>query len=305
MLDVHQLVVFLAVADKLSFTRAAEGLFLTQSAVSHQVANLERAIGCELLVREGRSVSLTTAGREMVHRARRVLAALDETEAAVRQVASPGQGRLRIGASTTACQFIIPEVLREFRECFPDYSLAVVPGDSPAMVEALLNEQVDLAILIKPERQRKITFHDLFEDELQFLVSPLHSWAKAGHVDRKQLAEERMVLYGRGSATYRLVENYLTRLRIPLRDPIELPDIGAIKELVKLGLGVSVTSDWVVRPEVAHKSLALVPPPVGRLRRKWCVATLANRPLSIAEQTLLGLCQDVAGQLVPRNTSRG
>jgi DNA-binding transcriptional LysR family regulator len=113
-----------------------------------------------------------------------------------------------------------------------------------------------------------------------------------------------MVLYGRGSATYRLVENYLTRLRIPLRDPIELPDIGAIKELVKLGLGVSVTSDWVVRPEVAHKSLALVPPPVGRLKRKWCVASLANRPLSIAEQTLLGLCQDVAAQLVPGARSR-
>src|SRR5688572_4464717 len=292
MLDVHQLNVFLAVAEKLSFTRAAEALFLTQSAVSHQVANLERAVGCELLARAGRAVTLTPAGHEMVHRARRVLAALDETEAAVRQAARPGQGRLRIGASTTACQFIIPEALREFRECFPDYSLAVVPGDSPAMVEALLNEQVDLALLIKPERQRKLAFHDLFQDELQILVSPLHPWAKAGRVDRRQLGDELMVLYARGSATYRMVENYLAKLGVPLRNPIELPDIGAIKELVKLGLGVSVTAEWVARPEVAQKSLALLPVPVGKLRRTWCVASLAGRKLTVAEQTFLGLCQD-------------
>lgn len=297
MLDVHQLTVFLSVAEKLSFTRAAEGLFLTQSAVSHQIANLERTLGCELLSRQGRSVALTPAGREMAHQARRVLAALGETEAAVKQAARPGTGRLRIGASSTACQFIIPEALREFRECFPDYSLAVVPGDSPAMVEQLLAEQVDLALLIKPERQKQLAFHDLFEDELQFLVSPLHPWAKAGAVDRRRLGAEPMVLYGRGSATYRLVERYLARLGVPLRNPIELPDIGAIKELVKLGLGVSVTAEWVARPEVAQHSLALLPMPAGRLRRKWSVATLAGRKLSVAEQTFLGLCQNVAGQL--------
>jgi DNA-binding transcriptional LysR family regulator len=299
-LDVHQMRVFLAVAEKLSFTRAAETLFLTQSAVSHQIANLERAIGCELLVRAGRSISLTPAGLEMAHQARRVLGALGESEAAVRQAARPGRGRLRIGASTTACQYIIPEALREFRECFPDYSLAVVPGDSPAMVERVLAEEVDLALLIKPERQKKLAFHELFDDELQFLVSPLHPWAKAGQVDRRQLADEPMVLYGRGSATYRLVERYLARLGVPLRNPIELSDIGAIKELVKLGLGVSVTAEWVARPEVAQKSLALLPMPAGKLRRKWCVATLAGRRLCVAEQTFLGLCQSIVGQLAPK-----
>ena len=301
MLDVHQLSVFLAVAEKLSFTRAAEGLFLTQSAVSHQIANLERSLGCELLLRQGRAVTLTAAGREMAQQARRILGALRETESAVKRAARPGAGRLRIGASSTACQFIIPEALREFRECFPDYSLSVVPGDSPAMVEHLLAEQADLALLIKPERQKQLAFHDLFEDELQFLVSPLHPWAKAGAVDRRRLGDEPMVLYGRGSATYRLVERYLTRLGVPLRNPIELPDIGAIKELVKLGLGVSVTAEWVARPEVAQKSLALLPMPAGKLRRKWCVATLAGKKLSVAEQTFLGLCQNVAGQLTTRD----
>src|SRR3954470_154301 len=255
MLDAHQMEVFLAVAEKLSFTRAAEGLFLTQSAVSHQISKLEQGLGCELLLRQGRTVSLTAAGREMAHQCRRILAALNEAEAAVRQAARPDQGRLRIGASSTACQYIIPEALREFRECFPGYSLSITPGDSPAMVEHLLAETVDLALMIRPDRQRKLACHDLFDDELQFLVGPLHPWAKPGRVDRRQLGEQPMVLYGRGSATYRLVERYFLRLGVALRDPIELPDFGAIKELVKLGLGVSVTAEWVARPEVAEKSL--------------------------------------------------
>jgi DNA-binding transcriptional LysR family regulator len=297
MFDAHELRVFLTVAEKLSFTRAAEVLFLTQSAVSHQVAKLESAVGCQLLERQGRAVALTPAGREMAQQARRVLGALAEAEAAVRQAARPGHGRLRIGASSTACQYVIPEALREFRDCFPEYSLSVVPGDSPAMVEHLVAESVDLALLIRPERQRQLTFHDLFEDELRFLVSPLHPWAKAGRVSRAEMGEQPMVLYGRNSATYRLVERYFARLGVPLRDPIELPDMGAIKELVKLGLGVSVTAEWVARAEVAEKSLVLLPMPGGRLRRRWSVAALAGRRLTVAEQTFVGLCQNVAGHL--------
>src|SRR5580658_2381731 len=112
MLEVHQLKVFVSVAENLSFTKAAERLFLTQSAVSHQIAKLEREIGCPLLERQGRAVSLTAAGREMVMRARRVFAAVDEAETACRHAGRPDTGRLRIGASSTACQYIIPEALR-------------------------------------------------------------------------------------------------------------------------------------------------------------------------------------------------
>ena len=297
MFDVHQMQVFLAVAEKLSFTRAAEVLFLTQSAVSHQVAKLERSVGCELLLREGRSVSLTAAGREMTAQARRVLAVLEEAGTAVRQIAEPGKGRLRIGAPASSCQYLFPEALREFRECFPEYTLSIIPGDAPITVQHLLAETIDLGVMVRPERQSKLTYFDLFEDELQFLVSPLHPWAVAGKVDKRQLGDQPLVLYAQQSATHRLVERYFLKQGVPLRDPIELGDIGAIKELVKLGLGVSLTAPWVARPEVAEGSLVLLPVPGARLKRQWCVASLAGRKLSVAELTLVGLCQTVAKQL--------
>ncbi len=298
MLDVHQLRVFAAVAENLSFTKAAERLFLTQSAVSHQIARLERELDCTLLERQGRTVALTPAGREMALHARRVFAAVEEAQSAARNAGRPDAGRLRIGASSTACQYIIPEALREFRECFPRYSLAITPGDSPVTAERLLNDEVDLGLMVRLDRQKKLAYHDLFDDELQFLVSPLHPWAMTGKVDRRQLAEQHMVVYSRNSATFRLLERYYLKMQVPLRDWIELGDMGAIKELVKLGLGIGVTAEWTARPEVAEKSLALLPVPGMRLRRSWCIAAPAGRELSLAEQTFIGLCQAVAQQLV-------
>jgi DNA-binding transcriptional LysR family regulator len=298
MLDVHQLKVFASVAENLSFTRAAEQLFLTQSAVSHQIARLEREIGRPLLERRGRSVALTAAGREMAVHARRVFVAVDEAETAARFAGRSDGGRLRIGASSTACQYIIPEALREFRECFPGYSLSIMPGDSPKTAERLTTGEIDLGLMVRLDRHKKLSYHDLFDDELKFLVSPLHPWAKAGKVDRRQLAEQHMVLYSRNSATFRLMERYFLKMRAPLRDWIELGDMGAIKELVKLGLGVGLTADWTAKPEVAEKSLVLLPVPGGKLSRTWCIASTAGRELPIAEQTFIGLCQAVARDLV-------
>ena len=295
--DVHQLKSFLAVAENLSFTRAAETLFLTQSAISHQIADLERGLGVELFIRHGRTIELTAAGRVLADRSRRIFADLLDAQAAVVAAARPDLGRLRIGASAAACQYLIPESLREFRECFPSYSLAITPGDSPLVADRLLDGSIDLGIMLKPEQRLKLTYFDLFDDELGFVVSSLHPWAKTGRVDRKELAKQRMVFYSRTSATFRIVERFFLRMKTPLPDWIELGSMEAIKELVKLGLGISMMAKWICRNELAQKSLVWLPSPGGKLTRTWCIACPAGRKLSIAQQTFIGLCRDAATHL--------
>jgi DNA-binding transcriptional LysR family regulator len=297
MIDVHQLRVFLSVAQNLGFTKAGERLGMTQSAVSHQIANLESAVGAPLLVRQPRSIYLTDAGHVMAQHARKVLAALDEAQAAVRQVARPNLGRLRIGVSATACEFIIPEALREFRESFPDYTLSITPGDTPLVNELLLEGSIDLGVVIRSERQRKLIYRNLFTDNLAFVVSPLHPWAQTGRADRAEMSKQRMVLYSRGSVTFQMIERYFAKLRVPLHDWIELGEMGAIKQLVKLGLGVSIIAPWPARAEILEKSLVMVPLPGAHLKRTWCIAALRGRTLSIAEETFIGLCESVAAQL--------
>ena len=297
MIDVHQLRVFLSVAQNLGFTSAGEQLGMTQSAVSHHIANLEAEIACPLFVRRPRSVSLTDAGLVMAQQARKVLATLDEALTTVRQVAKPNLGRLRIGASSTACEYIIPEALREFRESFPDYTLSIAPGDTPLITELLLEGSLDLGVVIRTERQRKLVYHNLFTDTLAFVVSPLHPWAESGRADRAHMAKQRMVLYSRGSATFQMIERYFARVHVPLHDWIELGEMGAMKQLVKLGLGVSIIAPWPAKTEILEKSLVMVPLPGGQLKRTWCVAAQRGRKLSIAEETFIGLCEAVASQL--------
>lgn len=296
MKDVHQLRVFLAVAENLSFTKAAQGMFLTQSAVSHQIARLERELGKQLVSRDGRQIALTNAGHVLAQQARRVFAVLAEAETAVKAADRPDLGQLTIGASSTACQFLIPEALREFRECYPGYSLAILPGDTPLVTERLLEGTLDLGILTRSSRKSRLRYYELFTDELGFLVSPLHPWARAKRVDRRSLPEQRFVLYSRNSETFRIVERYLLRMGAPLRDWIELGSMEAIKELVKLGLGISITARWIARPQIAEGSLVWLPLRGGTLKRSWCIAAAQQRKLSMAEQTFVGLCQAVAAQ---------
>ncbi len=165
------------------------------------------------------------------------------------------------------------------------------------MLERLAEGTLDLGVVVRtdrPDRAARVTYVDLFTDDLGVLVSPLHPWARAGRADRRQLGEQRLILFSRHSATFRLVERYLAKAGVPLRDFIELGSMEAIKELVKMGLGVGVAAAWVARPEIAERSLVWLPLPGGRLRRTWSVAAAAARELTVAEQTFVGLCQDVA-----------
>ncbi len=158
--DVHQLRVFAAVAQHLSFTKASQTLFLTQSAVSHQIAALEADVGAPLFRREGRRISLTEAGRVLVTQCERVFAAIEEAQNAVKRQARPNTGLLRIGASPTACQHIIPETIREFRESYPDYELSIVVGDSPDIARQIADGVIDLGLMIRSERDKRLTLHE-------------------------------------------------------------------------------------------------------------------------------------------------
>ncbi len=304
MFDVHALRVFVTVAQNLSFTRAAEALFLTQSAVSHQISRMERDLGAVLFHRVGRRVELTRAGETLLSHSRRVFAAFDDAAASVKLADQPDAGELRIGASATACQFIVPEALREFRECFPNYALSITPGDSPAVTDMLIDGSIGIGLLIKSDRQSKLQFHPLFNDELGLVASPYHPISKIKKVRSQDLAAHKLVLYSRASSTWNLLERHFARLKLPMRDPIELGSIEAIKELVKLGLGIAVLARWVCEREIAEGSLVYLPMPGTKLTRQWCVGISAGRSPSVAEQTFINLCKAASKRLAHPGNAR-
>ena len=297
-LDTRQLLAFAALSRRQSFTLAAKDLHLTQSAVSHAIRGLEDELGCRLFDRMGRTAKLTQAGEQFSQHVEIILREMEAARAGLDAMSRWGHGRLRVSASTTACQYILPSVLREFRQSFPQCVITIEPGDYDRQLELLRSKAVDLAIMIEPEKERDIEFQSLFEDELRMLVSPAHAWAQLGSVPRDGLANETLVHYNKSSYTFRLVSDYLREEGCPPAQVIELGSMDAIKELVKIGLGVGVLASWVARAEI--ESGALVDLPIGRrnLRRRWCVAYLKGRKLPLGEETFVGLCQTVTRDIV-------
>ena len=293
LLDSRQLLAFVTLSRVGSFTLAAKEMFLTQSAISHAMKTLEEEVGCRLFDRAGRRVLLTQAGEQFLRHAEKILAEMAAARHGLEQLTTWGHGRLRLGASTTACQYILPTVLREFKQSFPKYSISIEPGDHSRQIELLDHNQIDLAIMLEPAGLHGLTFVPLFEDELRFLVAPTHPWAQAGHVPRDAIAEETLILYNKTSYTFRLVSEYFRNEAIPLGHFIELGSMDAIKELVKIGLGVGVLAPWVARVELA--SGALVSFPLGRrqLIRRWGVSSSKGRRLSLGEETFVGICRSV------------
>lgn len=301
--DVHQLRIFEAVAQQLSFTKAAQVLHLTQSAVSHQIAALEQELGGALFQRQGRTIALTPAGEALLRQTRRVLSVLQEAKSAVHEAFRPGSGNIRIGAPATACQFIFPAAVREFRASYPDFQLSITPADSPQATQLLIDGAIDIGIVICGPKSRQLVYDPLLVDELGFLVNPLHPWAKRGKVDRAQLDQQHYVLYSRQSTTFHIVEAYLSRAGAVLRNWTELGSIEAIKELVKLGLGVSVSARWSARREIHEGQLVWLKPPGGRIACTWCAAWRANRNRRAAEHTFCSLCRSSAQEILGKAES--
>jgi DNA-binding transcriptional LysR family regulator len=296
-LDSRQLRAFIALARTGSFTLAARELHLSQSAVSHSMKALERDVGCRLLDRMGKRVVLSQAGEQLLHHAEKIFREMGAARDSLAQLGKWGKGRLRIGASTAACEYILPAVLREFKESFPQYAIAIEPGDTPVSIERLHRGQIDLALSLQPRGEDQIQFLPLFTDELQFITSPLHAWGETGQVARADIPRQNYILYNKASYTFRLVEEYFRADDIVLNTVIEMGSLEATKELVKLGLGVSILAPWIAREELEHRSLVALPLGRRRLRRHWGILHWRGRRLSLAEETFVGLCRSVTEEL--------
>ncbi|MEN9662345.1 MAG: hypothetical protein RL324_1294 [Verrucomicrobiota bacterium] len=298
-LDSRQLLAFTMLARRGSFTLAAKDMFLTQSAVSHAIKALEEEVGARLFDRTGKRARLTQSGEQFLRHAEKILHEMELARAGLEHMSNWGHSRLRVGASTTACQHILPTVLREFRQSFPKCVIRIEPGDHLHQLELLRTNQIDLAIMLEPTAQTDLTFLPLFSDELCFVVAPLHPWSKAGRAPREGIAGETMILYNKHSFTFRMVHDYFREEKLVLTNVIELGSMEAIKELVKIGLGAGVLAPWIARAELESGSLVALPLGPRKLRRRWGISYLKGRRLALGEETFVGLCESVTGVLMP------
>jgi len=293
-LDSRQLRAFSILSETGSFTETARRLHLSQSAISHAIKALEGEVRCRLLDRVGKKVILTQAGEQLLVHANKILDAMASAREEIDHLGKWGRTRLRIGSSTTACEHILPGVFREFKESFPQCAIHIETGDTPHLIDMLRSHRIDLALAMEPRREEQFEFRPLFTDELQFIVGPLHPWALAGRVDRASITDQNYIVYRKGSYTEQMVEEYYRADDLVLQSSIEIGSMDAIKEMVKIGIGISILAPWIARHELSERSLVALPLGKRKLRRHWGIMYWRDRRLSLAEETFVGLCKSLA-----------
>jgi len=296
-MDIRLLRLFCVVARQGSLVAASRILHLTPSALSHGLKALEAQLGCRLFERVGKKLLLNQAGEQLLAQSQSPLAALDAAEESLKRLGKWGQTRLRIGASSSACQHIVPGVIRDLKKACPSVQLLVESGDTPQMITMLHQNRIDIALGVAPENDPALEIRPIFKDELLFAFAASHRWAAATALSREELRTQPLILYQRSSLTAQWVDQYFRDLDIVPSTIMEIANVEAIKELVKLNLGVAVLAPWTVEKELVRGTLCMRPLGPKPLRRQWAILALTGRRWNLAEETLCRLCRALAASL--------
>jgi DNA-binding transcriptional LysR family regulator len=287
----HQLRVFLMVARHANFSRAADALFLTQSAVSQQIDALEREQNVRLFDRLPRRVTLTDAGVALLPYAERVTQLIDDAVQALDEVRGVTRGRLRVGASPTPATYLLPELLGNFSRDHPGVDVVLDVDISARITDRLADGDLALGVVECLVPDPRITADALVEDEL-VLVTHL-AFAPAGaRVSLAEVQTCRYIAREPSSLTRIFVDARLRDLGVELRPAMELGHIEAIKHAVAAGLGMAFLSRAAVEDEVRAGRVRIWTVEGLDLHRPWYLLRRAGARLAPAAVAFVDFLAD-------------
>ena len=274
-LEVRHLKLVRAVAACGSLTRAVNELNLTQSALSHQLRDIELRLGTPLFLRVGKRMVLTPAGEELLRSADDVLQRIGRTEEAIRRLAGATGGVLRISTECYTCYHWLPTLLKAYERAHPHVEVQVEAEATPRPLPYVLDGRLDVAIVSDPVRDRRIVTRKLFDDELVVIAGKDHAFAGKASIQLQDFASETLFIYPpkEESTIYQFLL-VPAGVRPAKLQQVQLTE--AIIELVKAGLGVAVLARWAVEPHIKAGTLVTRPLTRGGIRRTWSAATLKD-----------------------------
>lgn len=256
-IELRELRYFLQVAKAGSFSRAAESLYVAQSALSRQVKKLELELGVTLFIRHSRGIELTEAGAELRIRAEKVLGDVDDLGLNLGKAPTDTEGQISIGLPPVVGQMLGAQILAEFRKLWPRYSVQMRLAGSAGLYDWLETGQIAMALLHNSPPLDGLRLEPLLY-ELMHIVAPAGT-EQPDHYHISSLANLPLILQSWPSNDRRLIENAAERHAIRLSPRIEIDSIQLARTSVAQGLGVTITTFSAVQDDVAAGSLCAVP----------------------------------------------
>ncbi len=281
---------------------AAKALGLTQSGVSHQLRNLEERLQLEVFHRRGRTLQLTDAGAKLIEEGKEILQAVAALESDLRRgVTAPP--RLRVATQCYTAYGWLPQATIQLRASGTALSIQPVLPRAPHLAQALLDDEIDLALCIDPSKEPRFCQRRLFDDELMLVTATAHALAGRPYVRGQDLADEDLLLVDSAKANQRAVGRVLFPEGGSFRSINYLPLTEAILEMVHAELGVTILPGWSVQHRVQWGQLARVRLGRGGLRRRWVGAYRRDSALASSSRALLALLKELGPPTVTSTPS--
>lgn len=276
-LEVRHLSLVNEIASTGSVTRAAERLHLTQSALSHQLRDIESRLGIQLFLRLGKRMVLTPPGERVLGAAKRVLDEIGRAEEDLKLMSQDGKGVLRLCTQCNTGYHWLPPLLQSFHRKYPGVDVQIIVTATERPIEALLDGQIDLAVVTSEVTDRRLQLVPLFEDELVAVVAPTHPFAKRAFIEPTDFTEEHLIIYTADRHDSYTFMRILGPAGVEPERVSQVPLTEAILELVKAGLGVSVMARWAIEPALETGAVKAVRIGKRGAYRSWTAVTLRDR----------------------------
>ncbi len=254
-MNLKQLEIFCKVVEKRSFSRAAQDIHLSQPTLSEHIKTIEEDFGLKFLDRLGREVVPTQAGKVLYEHAKRILELKLETEHTLNSLKGRLRGELGLGASTIPGEYILPSLLKEFKKGFPQISLNLKIGDTKGIIDALLDNKIEIGVVGAKMENGKLEYHKFVEDEMVLVGSSNYPKRLKESITLGELGKLSFISREEGSGTRIAMEKNLKRAGFDmngLRIVAKLGSTRAVIEAVKSGVGVSIVSQRAIKEELEY-----------------------------------------------------
>ncbi|WP_052732242.1 LysR family transcriptional regulator [Hymenobacter terrenus] len=277
MVSSQQLQLVAYIVEEGSLTRAAARLHLTQSALSHQLRDLEAALGLKLFERRNRQLVPTEAGRTLVRSAERVLPELQRLDADIQALRQGLTRNLRLSTQCYTCYHWLPAIIHQFRQTHPQVRVHIVAEATRQPLAWLQAGRIDLAIVTQTPGVAPSTLHPLFEDDLVALLAPGHPLAQHPRpLTPADLAGEEYIGYDVPDAESWALRDFFGAAQVRPRHVSRVQRTEAIMEMVKAALGFTILARWAAAPYVRSGQLVALPLACAEARRQWQAVYLGS-----------------------------
>ncbi|MEG6586230.1 LysR family transcriptional regulator [Dendrosporobacter sp. 1207_IL3150] len=283
--------VFYYVAKNLSFSEAANNMYISQSAVSQSIKQLEEQLGSKLFSRNTKQVKLTHSGELLFRHVEQAFNFLRTGERSIGELHSLQQGEIRIAASDTICKYFLIPYLKQFHQLYPKIKISITNRPSPVCAELLMKGLVDVSIINLPSTE---TYKDAKVSKLKsiqdvFVTAPKYAYINEKQIELANLVKYPMLMLEKNSTTRVFFEQYLHTNNLTVTPEIELDSVDIMIELVKIGLGISFIAKEYIQKELASGELIILNVDSEIPSRYLGLITHASLPTPAAAQKFIEL----------------